>query len=63
MDIPRFLKLGDDSDRRSFCYPHRDGDVAHPHLWVSSEADDDVAMITEEGPAARRVLGSLLELT
>ena len=62
-DKSRLFKFRDDSDRRSLGDAHRDSYVSNAHLRISSETDDDVAMVTKEGPADRCVLGALLERT
>ncbi len=52
MDVSRLLQLGDDPYGRAFCNADRDSDVSHPHLWIVSEADNDVAVVAQKGPAA-----------
>jgi hypothetical protein len=50
-DISPLLKLHDYSDDRSFGYSDSKGDIPYTHLSVASEANDDVAMVTEECPS------------
>lgn len=50
-EVSRLLKLYDDSDDRSFSYTHGESYVAHTHLSVARETNDDVAVVAEECPS------------
>jgi hypothetical protein len=53
-------QLRDNSDCRSLCYAYRDRHISEPHLRISRQAYEYVAVITEKGPATPGLSGQPL---